>query len=244
MAFQEQVGRYRARGIAGQMATPDQQIYTVKNYLSDGTVKIGCFAYLSSESNQKCTAAGTGAVLGLAVRNVVYPMYDVRAEGLTVVPEGYAVTLATRGDFYVETTGPAAVGEVVFASNTDGSIKTAAAGSTQAGYTETMWQVKDALDATSDADGKGLILISSWTTSAATTTGGGSSSVNFDLSKATGTLSIDKGGTGATSADAARTALGLGTLATKDSPLAVADGGTGATTAEAAKTNLEIATGA
>ena len=49
---------------------------------------------------------------------------------------------------------------------------------------------------------------------------------------------VSKGGTGATSAAAARTALGLGALATLGSPLPVANGGTGATTAVAAAKTL------
>ena len=51
---------------------------------------------------------------------------------------------------------------------------------------------------------------------------------------------VSKGGTGATSAAAARTALGLGALATLGSPLPVANGGTGATTADAARSNLGL----
>ena len=51
---------------------------------------------------------------------------------------------------------------------------------------------------------------------------------------------VSKGGTGATTADAARTALGLGALATLGSPLPVANGGTGATTADAARSNLGL----
>lgn len=51
---------------------------------------------------------------------------------------------------------------------------------------------------------------------------------------------VSKGGTGATSAAAARSALGLGALATLASPLPVANGGTGATTANAACTNLGL----
>ena len=49
------------------------------------------------------------------------------------------------------------------------------------------------------------------------------------LSDVAGTLPINKGGTGATSAANARAALGLGALATLGSPLPVANGGTGCT---------------
>lgn len=51
---------------------------------------------------------------------------------------------------------------------------------------------------------------------------------------------IANGGTGATSAAAARAALGLGALATLGSPLPVANGGTGATSASAARENLQL----
>lgn len=52
-------------------------------------------------------------------------------------------------------------------------------------------------------------------------------------------LPISRGGTNATTASAARTNLGLGTLATKDTA-PVANGGTGATTASGARTNLGL----
>ena len=64
--------------------------------------------------------------------------------------------------------------------------------------------------------------------------------VNLATSRVTGTLPLSKGGTGATTAAAARTKLGLGTLATKSAArldgsdvtgtLTVSKGGTGATT--------------
>jgi hypothetical protein len=70
-----------------------------------------------------------------------------------------------------------------------------------------------------------------------------------------GTLALANGGTGATTQGGARTALGLGTIATQAASsvaitggsitgitdLAVADGGTGASTAAAARTNLDAA---
>jgi len=73
----------------------------------------------------------------------------------------------------------------------------------------------------------------------------------------TGTLPVAHGGTGGTTASAARTALGLGTISTQDSDdvtitggnisgivdLAIADGGTGASSVGAARTNLGVSIG-
>lgn len=70
------------------------------------------------------------------------------------------------------------------------------------------------------------------------------------------TLPVSSGGTGSTTASAARTALGLGTIVTQDSDdvtitggnisgivdLAIADGGTGASSVSAARTNLGLGT--
>lgn len=53
-------------------------------------------------------------------------------------------------------------------------------------------------------------------------------------------VSIANGGTGSTSASAARTALGLGSAAVLNSPIPVANGGTGATTAQTAQANLSF----
>ena len=60
------------------------------------------------------------------------------------------------------------------------------------------------------------------------------------LSDVSGTLPIDKGGTGATSAADARKALGLGALATLASPLPAANGGTGQTSLQAARNAMGL----
>jgi hypothetical protein len=83
-----------------------------------------------------------------------------------------------------------------------------------------------------------------------------SASITGTAANVTGTVAIANGGTGATSASAARTALGLGNMATQDpasvnitggsisglsSPLPLGSGGTGGATAGAARTALGAA---
>lgn len=53
-------------------------------------------------------------------------------------------------------------------------------------------------------------------------------------------LSVARGGTGATTAATARTALGLGSMAVENTPLPLSKGGTGAASASTARSNLGL----
>jgi hypothetical protein len=89
-------------------------------------------------------------------------------------------------------------------------------------------------------------------------TGNLTGTVNGNATNVSGVVAVNNGGTGATTVGAARTALGLGTIATQNSTavnitggsivnitdLAIADGGTGASTATQARTNLGLTIGA
>jgi hypothetical protein len=89
-------------------------------------------------------------------------------------------------------------------------------------------------------------------------TGNLTGTVTGNATNVSGIVSINNGGTGATTESTARTALGLGTIATQASSsvsitggsitgitdLTIADGGTGASTAIQARTNLGLTIGA
>jgi hypothetical protein len=89
-------------------------------------------------------------------------------------------------------------------------------------------------------------------------TGNLTGTVTGNATNVSGVVAINNGGTGATTVSAARTALGLGTIATQAAnlvsitggsitgitDLTVADGGTGASTAVQARTNLGLVIGA
>ena len=93
--------------------------------------------------------------LGLAERVLDVPNYTVTSEGTMVVPPTMPVTVAVKGDYYVKTLTAATVGQAVFAM-LDGTVKTAASGSSVTDGIETSWRVKTAGSAND------IILISNW----------------------------------------------------------------------------------
>ena len=238
--LQSQVNIDLAAAVPGQKATPDQSIYTPNNFVAgkSGT-RVGTFCWIdgSNPGAVDSTTSGSDAPLGFVERVISTYMYDVTESGTLTVPIGQAVTVAVRGDYWVQTTEAATVGGQVYVDKTTGKILAAAGGN---GIACPGWVFRTA----GNADD--MVIISNWgvaPAAAAAATGA------VDLSNVTGTLAIAHGGTGATSAGAAFTALGggeVGKLATVDlasnvtGVLPVANGGTGANNATTAKTNLEI----
>lgn len=248
MPLQKQVDLYRAQGVPGDKATPDQSVYAPVNPLAAVALPVGRFVFpvVSSgtiDNTQATNVAGDASeVLGFVERVITYVNYDVFSDGTLVVPEGAGLTVAVRGDYWATSTTAATVGQKVLASTADGSIST---GTPDATHLDTGWVVK-----TPGGIGEPII-ISNWGPVVAAGSGADTSNLmQKDFSNATGALSVEHGGTGATSATAAATALGVKAMGLKDTinlttdvtgALPVANGGTGATTAEQARTNLGAA---
>lgn len=157
-AFQAQVYTSVAPGVAGDPATPDQAIYTPQNFLAgSGGVDAGAFAFAySSAADTIAIATGAGKPLGIVQRNLSYPNYTLTSEGTLHIAEGEALTIAVKGDFWMQAPAAATVGQKVYVDNTSGTISLNSAGATVSGSTETDWTVK------TPATSGGMMIVSNW----------------------------------------------------------------------------------
>jgi hypothetical protein len=176
MGLQKQVNLYRAAGVQGDKATPNQSIYFPKQMVAEGDVTVGTFVFYGTDASKQASSTKTGAtgataadLVGFVERVINYANYGVTSEGTLIVPNKSTLTIAMCGDYWATATTAASPRQKVFVNPTTGAISTAAAGGTVPGAVETPWTVIQGGEAGTP------ILISNWThvNVAATTTGGG-----------------------------------------------------------------------
>lgn len=178
MGLQKQVNLYRAAGVQGDKATPNQSIYFPKQMVAEGDVTVGTFVFYGTDASKQASNTKTGAtaadataadLVGFVERVINYANYDVTSEGTLIVPNKSTLTIAMCGDYWATATTAATPRQKVFVNPTTGAISTAAAGGTVSGAVETPWTVIQGGEAGTP------ILISNWihVNVAATTTGGG-----------------------------------------------------------------------
>nr|DAH90098.1 MAG TPA: hypothetical protein [Caudoviricetes sp.] len=134
--MQTTVNLYPSVGLPGQEVAVHTAIYTPFNYISDGTVAAGSFAFVGTNADEGggvvyplASAKGTGTAIGLVERTFT-GMLDVDEDGTLIYPKGSAVTIAVRGDYYVAATGAATVGQSVICTASTGAVTYGTAGST------------------------------------------------------------------------------------------------------------------
>lgn len=159
MAFQSQVNLYTAEGVAGDLATPDQAVYTPQNFLAgSGGVNVGEFVFAdSTHADTIAKKTGSGQPLGIVQRVINYADYTVTDAGTMALPEGAALTIIVKGDVWLKAPSAAAVGKKVFVNNNTGAITVNTAGTSVSNSTETSWVVKTPAAAAND-----MIIISNW----------------------------------------------------------------------------------
>ena len=136
--YQQEVGKYNKAAIAGDRANQQEVIYTPINLVTPadlGTavaVKVGNFAW--RKGADQAVGAGTGAPVGFVERVQDYQYYDIDSEGTLVVPNGAAVEIAVKGDFFVQADASVSVGDTVYANNTTGAATFSSSGATDTGF--------------------------------------------------------------------------------------------------------------
>lgn len=145
--FQTRMNQYLPIGVEGDFASDNP----VSTWIAgegalvagpDGAT-VGRFAWVDAD-NVTVSNKGSGVPQGFISREGQALITDWMGEASMVIPAGLPVDLKTRGDFVAKTTTVATVGQKVFASLTDGTIATGAAGVTVTGFIETIFSVGSA----------------------------------------------------------------------------------------------------
>jgi hypothetical protein len=146
MGFQSTIHNDPNPAVAGDFASANPQASVLAGpgtfVAGTGGCNVGVFGF--ADANGLVTNAGSGAPTGFVHRDTQALITTWLAAASMNIPAGLPVTLMSAGDFWAQTLTTATVGQKVFASNTDGTVKTGAAGATVAGYTETKWVVGSA----------------------------------------------------------------------------------------------------
>lgn len=158
--FQKQVNILPAIGVPGQHMSTNPLVSTQKCYCAADTVTIGGFVWAATVDGNDAfvKSTGTGAPLGIAVREITNPLgYNESASN--TVPKGFPVSVAVKGDFAVITETAATVGQSVFAVLADGSIKTDTASNIVKDAIKTDYKVVNINGGGAKGD---IIVISNW----------------------------------------------------------------------------------
>lgn len=146
--YQQSVYTSQAIGIPGAAASTNPIVSTPIGYVAEVEIPIGGFVWGGTKSNLvKNSTVGNNAPIGFVMREITNPIFKVSEASQNFVPIGFNASVIVKGDFFASTLTAATVGQKVFASTTDGSIKTDTAGATVSGFIETDFVVKTAGDA-------------------------------------------------------------------------------------------------
>lgn len=148
MGFQKTINLDPAIGMPGAEVNPGQAVYTAFNFVSDGTVRAGTFAFAKTldsngypitKMNQASATSNSGAkVLGFVERNLIGNLISPLVEASDVYSAGLGLPIAIRGQFYANASGAAQAGQSVLCDPATGNVTYGAAGAAN----DTGWVVK------------------------------------------------------------------------------------------------------
>lgn len=162
MAFQDQVTIYRGVGQVGQPASTSPIIAAAGGpgafKATSAGVTIATFVFRDATDPKIVTnvaPTSTTKPIGF-IQNLAQAIIGYGQSASMLIRGGVEVSPKVGGDFWVKSSTVATNGQKVFASITDGTIATGAAGATVTGFVETDWYVSQGA-AIGD-----LVIISSW----------------------------------------------------------------------------------
>lgn len=148
MPFQKQVNQELAYGVPGTFASnnPDASAVPPEGAYVAGTggCTIAAFGWDQGDGtvlNKPSASNATAAPTGYVFNDRSAWISDIYDEATMVMPQGYMVDLKTAGDYFAVASTAATAGQKVFASTTDGTLSTGAAGATVTGAIETNFYV-------------------------------------------------------------------------------------------------------
>lgn len=160
--FQQSVDMYRGVGQVGHPASTSPIIAAAGGpgafKTATAGVSIGTFVFRDATDPKIVTNVAPAAdskAVGF-IQNLGQAIIGYGQSASMLIRGGVEVSPKVGGDFWVESSTVATVGQKVFASITNGSIATGAAGATISGYVETDWYVSQG------APVGDLVIISSW----------------------------------------------------------------------------------
>lgn len=125
MALQNKVSLYPSVAFAGQQVVPNKAVYHPLNLMSDGTVKVGTFAFTKSvDGVPMYSATGDASQLpvGIVERVLDNTILNITDEATETYPEGAVIGVAVRGQFYIKADVAGTNGQKVLVTPATGAI--------------------------------------------------------------------------------------------------------------------------
>jgi hypothetical protein len=145
MALQKTVGLVPEIGKDGQEVVIGQAEYLTYNPLSDGTATAGKFCFNKADSGDgiefghaSLSASASAYPLGLVEAVADATIASMASEYQSVYPEGAALTVAVKGQYYITAPSACTNGQKVFVAFASGNIvigDTAGEGQVDTGWT-------------------------------------------------------------------------------------------------------------
>lgn len=148
--FQTTVNYTWPQGYPGALASanPRRSVLSPEAGFRVGSkgLTIAAFAWINDDG-VTVSNTGTGTPAGFVHRDQQGLTTQYLQSSTMAIPAGFGVTLSEGGDFWAVASTDAQRGQAVYASTTDGTLQTAAAGSPPEGTVATGWTVSQGAQA-------------------------------------------------------------------------------------------------